>query len=334
MKNRSRPFSAAISGQADMRFRLFETIGDRRSHRREEEAVAKSIEKLVRHRCPNLVMTRRNRHALMGTLHSAIHQVSAWIDEIPGPIVLAPERWETDPVLNALFVSPEAVRETIQSSKGLFRYFKTNPGKKALALLLAGWREKSAFGTAKDGEIVRRDVLRKAAVFEDHRLVARAAELSEAKTALEKKALVFLCEQTFAQTQDLKEWQADLERQRELLKFKMGPAAGDARDDDPDKEFLEEGRVLDKINRKIESIKKELGTSEDNFRHMVEILSRPQEFMKIERVSLRISRMGFVLNRVGDSTDNVLSVARYQIRDMPQRAAIWVSVDRNAAEGA
>lgn len=306
--------------------KLIDSILYRRSRRREEKAVAESVEKLVRHKCPNLIMTPRNRRVLMDAMDAAISHISAWMDAIPGPVLLSPARWDAEPVVNALFVGSDAVRETIENSRNLLSWFKQSGEKSAVALLSAVWQEKTAFGTAQEGRIIRRDVLQKSVSFDNHQLLAPAASMRAARAELETRVLVALCGQAFAQTQDLKKWREELEAQRQLLQFKYGTAGSAAGTRLLAETAPEAARVLQEINRKLGSIKTELGTSESNFRYMIGILSRPQDFFSSQRLTLRLNRMGIVVNGRADATTNEFPLVRYQVGQTPPRAAVWVNV--------
>lgn len=313
--------------------KLMDSIRGGRSRRREEKAAAERVEKLVRHKCPNLIMTRRHRKLLMEAMDAAISHVSDWMDAIPGPVALEPGHWDSDPVLNGLFVGSDAVRETIENSRSLRSWFKQSNEQSAVALLTAVWREKTAFGTAAEGRIMRRDVLQKSVSFENHQLLVPNASMAAARAELETKLLVALCGQTFAQTQDLKEWREELEAQRELLQFKYRTAGDAAGMRELAETAPEAARVLREINGKLRSIKRDLGTSESNFRYMMGILSRPEDFFHAQRLTLRLSRLGIVVDSSADSTVNEFSLVRYQVGQTSPRAAVWVTVENPSPPG-
>jgi hypothetical protein len=286
------------------------------------------VERIVRTRCPNLILDRKNRGLMMDAVQTAMNHAAGLINQIPGPVECVPENWDTDPALNALFVDSDAIRQTLETSQPLKTFFKQTDAPRCVALLTAAWQEKTMFGTVKEGEILRRGVAQQAISFEDHQFVAPAEDLETAKTALKKEVLVSLCRQTFGQTRDLKEWEAELKQQRDLLAFKINPGNGGTRDD----AYAEEKQVLGDIDRKIQSIQDELGNSESNFRYMIGILSKPQELIRFDTVSLRLSRLGIVLNAESDPFANELTLAKYKIGQMPERGAIWAIVSRDAVE--
>ena len=304
--------------------KIFDAIRGRSGRRQPEKNVMDGVERVVRRKCPNLLLTHKNKHQLMDGVNAAMRHFSDLIDQIPGPVELDPNHWNADPVLNAMFVDSNEIRETLQGAKPLVRFFKRPGETEAVALLTAAWHEKTVFGTAKDGEIVRRGVRQRAISFADHKLLVPASDLSKAKSALLQEALVFMCGQTFGETQDLKQWQAELEKQRDLLTFKIQPSHGRASDE----EYIEEKRVLDDINQKIRSIKNNLGTSESNFNFMLRLLSNPQDMLKFKLAFLRLSRLGIVLNNASDSMANEFKLARYEIPNLTARGAIWVRVRR------
>ena len=310
--------------------KLFKILHGRLKSGSQLKPAMDGVERIVRTRCPNLIMTRKNRDLMMDAVQTAMNHISGLIDQLPGPVACMPEKWDKDPVLNALFVDSDAIRETLQASRPLKNFFKQNPASRAVALLTAAWREKTVFGTAQEGQIVRRSVPQQAISFEDHKLIAPAADLTKARTTLQKEAIATLCQQMFVQTRDLKEWQAELKKQRDLLAFKVAPGNGRASGE----AYAAEKQVLTAIDEKIESIQKELGTSEKNFEYMIRSVSRPWDLLQFETVSLRLSRLGIVLDSEPDSWANEFRLARYKIDQIPEQGAIWVTVNREDLEKA
>lgn len=293
--------------------------------RSKEKTAAEEVERIVRQRCPVLRMTPANRRTLKEAIQEARGRISAWMDKISGPVSASPARWEADPVLHAVFVDADALDETLRRSMPLRRHFKAAPeDSSAAALLTAQWREKTAFGTAKSGEILRRDVLQTSVSFEDHKLIAPAPDLPSAREALERKTLDFLCAWTSGRLEDLKNWQAELEKQRDLLKFKIEQSGSRPGDGDMD----EEARVLDAINRKIRSIKADLGKSEDEFRYILQALSQPEDFLAVEEVVLNIDRMNILQSSQAETGTQQVRLARFREQDGPPKAALWVTVSR------
>ncbi|MDZ7831920.1 MAG: hypothetical protein U5L07_09245 [Desulfobacterales bacterium] len=310
--------------------KLLDIFGRRPKSRRQLKPAMEGVERIIRTRCPNLILTRKNRASLMDAVHSAMDHVSGLIDQVPGPVECIPDHWNSDPALNALFVNSDAIRKALQASEPLNKFFKQTAAPQCVALLTAAWHEKTIFGTAKEGEIFRRDVPQRAISFADHKFVAPAADLAAAQTGLQKEALTSICRQAFGQTRDLKAWEAELRQQRDLLAFKVNPRSGRA----GDKEYAAEKQVLNDIDKKIASIQNELGDSESNFQYILGILYRPQDLIAFKPVSLRLSRLGIVDDDASDDRANELSLARYKIAHMPEQGGIWVIVGREHVAGA
>lgn len=309
--------------------KLLGIFGRRLKSRRQLKPAMEGVERIVRTRCPNLIFTRKNHVLMMDAVHAAMQYVSGLMEQIPGPVECIPDHWDTDPAINALFVDSDAIKEALRSSQSLKTFFKQTDESRCVALLTAAWHEKTMFGTAKEGQILRRDVAKRAISFEDHKFMAPASDLAAAKTKLQKEALISLCRQTFGQTRDLKEWQRELKQQRDLLAFKVNPGNGRARNE----EYAAEKQVLNDIDKKIQSIKDELGNSESNFQYMIRILSRPQDLIQFETVFLRLSRLGIMLDDASDAWANELTLAKYKIGQMPEQGAIWAIVEREDLEG-
>ena len=190
------------------------------------------------------------------------------------------------------------------------------------------------FGTEKDGEIVRRDVLQKAVFFEDFKVFAPAADLAETRLQVQHRALASLFSQAFEKITDLQLWKEELEKQRGLLEFKIQqPEDTDLKtdlnhteaDDNQTQESLE---VLSDINRKLEEIKADLDTPEDLLEHLNAVLLNPEQHLRLETVSLKLSRLGILLEPSSIEPANEFTVAEFEMGQALKRAVIWVRAER------
>ena len=198
--------------------------------------------------------------------------------------------------------------------------------------MLLNERKKKIFGIEKNGEIIRRDVPQKAVFFEDFKVFAPAADLAQTRLQVQYRALVSLFNQAFEEITDLQLWKEDLEKQRELLEFKVQqPEDSDLSTDlnhteTDDNQTRESFEVLSDINRKLEEIKAQLDTPEARIEHLNAILLNPEQHLRLETVSLKLSRMGIRLTPSSTEPANEFTVAEFELGKEPKQALIWIRV--------
>ena len=319
---------------------FYQRLVDGSSHRplnhKKEAAVLDEIERIALETDSTILPVRRFRKKILPSVRHAMQYISGLIPQVPGPVDFDPGRWDDDPLLRAMFTSREELIGVLQSSKALKNFFQRTNASQAFAMLVAERKEKKIFGTEKDGEIVRRDVLQKAVFFEDFKVFAPATELAETRLQVQHRALVSLFTQAFEEITDLQLWKEELEKHRELLEFKVQqPEGTDLKtdlnhtetDDNQTQESLE---VLGDIKRKLEEIKAELDTPEDRLEHLNAVLLNPEQHLRLETVSLKLSRLGIRLDSSSTEPANEFTVAEFELGQDPKRVLLWIRVEQTS----
>ena len=123
-----------------------------------------------------------------------------------------------------------------------------------------------------------------------------------------------------------------MEKQRELLEFKVQqPEDSDLSTDlkhteTYDNQTRESFEVLSDIKRKLEEIKAQLDTPEARIEHLNAILLNPEQHLRLETVSLKLSRMGIRLAPSSTEPANEFTVAEFELGKEPKQALIWIRV--------
>jgi hypothetical protein len=300
-----------------------------------EAAVLDEIERIVPEIDSTILPVNRFRKKMLSSVRHAMQYISGLIPQVPGPLDLDPGRWDDDPLLRAMFISRKELIGVLQSSKALKSFFQHTNESQAFAMLVADRKEKTFFGTEKNGEIVRRDVHRKAIFFEDFKVFAPAADLAETRLQVQHRALVGFFTQAFEKIADLQRWKEELEKQRELLEFKVQQPERDLQTDQgpieaKDNQTLKSLEVLNGIKRKLEEIKADLDTPEDRFEHLNAVLLNPEQHLRLETVSLKLSRLGIRLESSSTEPANEFTVAEFEMGQALKRAAVWVRAERTS----
>jgi chromosome segregation ATPase len=159
--------------------------------------------------------------------------------------------------------------------------------------------------------------------------------LAETRLQVQYRALVSLFTQAFEKITDLQLWKEDLEKQQELLEFKVQRPETDLQTDlnlteANDNQTQESLEVLSDINRKLKEIKAELDTPEDHIEQLNAVLLNPEQHLRMETVSLKLSRLGIRLEPSSTEPANEFTVAEFKLGQGPKRVLLWIRVNQTS----
>lgn len=315
---------------------LVDGSAHRSTDRKREAAVLDEIERIVLKIDSTILPVHSFRKKILPSVRHAMQYISGLIPQVPGPLDFDPGRWKDDPLLRAMFISREELISVLHSSKALKNFFRLTNALQAFALLVAERKEKIFFGIEKNGDIVRRDVPQKAIFFEDFKVFAPAIELAEANLQIQQVALTTLIRQAFEEITDLQLWKEELEKQRDLLEFKVKrsdisePEFELKHSDATDNQMKETLKVLSDINRKLKEIETELDTPENRFSHLCSILKNPEQHLELKAVSYKLSRLGILLESSSTEPANEFTLAEFEMGQDVKQVLLWIRVERGS----
>lgn len=315
---------------------LVEGSARRSTDRKRETAVLDEIERIVLKIDSTILPVHSFRKKILPSVRHAMQYISGLIPQVPGPLDFDPGRWNDDPLLRAMFISREELIGVLHSSKALKNFFRRTNALQAFALLAAERKEKIFFGIEKKGDVVRRDVPQKAIFFEDFKVFAPAIELAEASLQIQHVGLTALIRQAFEEITDLQLWKEELEKQRDLLEFKVKrpdisePESELKHSDASDNQMKETLKVLSDINRKLKEIETELDTPEHRFSHLCSILKNPEQYLELKAVSYKLSRLGILLESSSTEPANEFTLAEFELGQDVKQVLLWIRVERGS----
>ena len=308
----------------------------RRLSRREEDALAQAIDQVVQASAPVMCSLRDCRRDLRSPVEAALSYLQQAIDVIPGPTLLSPENWDRDPLLKALFVNPEEMSALLADDPRLKSFFAQQGASGASALLTATKKERTIFGTAAEGSLVRRDVPQTAVEFYDHRIIDPATAAAETRIALKNRALNALVTQVLERLLQLRALKDELKEQQRILSIKLKilqtrpdglgiltseqAAAESATPDAP--------RVLTDIDRQIRGLAAESDSPEEYLRQLTEVLQAPQKVLAVTPVVLQLDWMGVKQGSAAAAGSREIRLAEVEFQDRLKRVAVWVDIAR------
>ena len=296
----------------------------------EQRATLAEIDRIAAETKSKLPLAPRYHRRLMAPLTLALQSVRQMLDQIPGPVILDPDRWQADMALRALFVTPEEMRAWLKSQQNLAPLF-TRSGAEVLSALLVGQhRQRLVFVTEQSGEIVRRDVPRQSSSFEDLRLMASGAEPETVRGEVIHRILMTAFIQALEQITEKKEFKERLQKEHELLEFVVntadaatsrGVAAARAANDS-----------LAQVNRRLDELGREAESPEGQLSHITGALTDLATQVHVRPVTFHLNGAGTLVSTAAakDSIGSCL-LAECRFPGLEPQVALWVSIRRGAA---
>jgi hypothetical protein len=199
-----------------------------------------------------------------------------------------------------------------------------------MALLSAEIHEKTIFGIEQTGEILRRDVPRKAVYFDGHQLLAPTPSLSDSRAKLQRLALVLLCSQTLRETNELAAWKKELEDMQQLLEFKLETAENPDPSSENDGDAGKTRQLLSEIKGKINAIARQTQFSGEHLNRFVQVFEAPEQHLSLNPADLKLDRLGVRLEKDSTEQADAFSIAEIQYEQMPKLGGLWVRIARKA----
>lgn len=311
--------------------------GDAAAAARAQNAhLADAIERMVQNSDPGIRSVRGYRQQLRLPVANSLAYIERLVALVPGPVDLAPDRWDKSGLARALFTDPVEAAGLIQDSSELKAFFSArSQAREAVAILTATREERTIFATAQEGDIVRRDVPQVSVEFRDLRIVAPAATEAEARRELEARTLQLLAAGSLRHMLERRSLREELAEQRRILeiKLKILRTRADAlectlaSDCDPPEPAEPGADLLADIDRQLAALAPESMSADAHLEYLAEVLNHPAEVMEARAFSLNLNWMG-VKSQEPTPGSAPITLAELEIKGRLKRVAVLVRVPR------
>jgi hypothetical protein len=306
----------------------------RERQRRKAANLAELIERMVQESDPAIRKVSGYRQHLQKPVENALGYIEGLISSIPGPVSLSVESWDKDPLIHALFVSPDEIRSLLQDGAELTSFFQQSGVKTAVALLTALKKERTIFGSVQEGEIMRRDVAQTAVEFYDHRIVAPAATEAEKRLNLVQRGLSVLASYTIEEILRIHSVREELVEERRMLaaqfKIKHSRHRGLERllaGGNPNDANEEQARqLLEEIDQQLEQLEPGSGKPQEFLAKLEKVLLGPDNFLTGRTIGMRLNWMGVKLPEESPQNGREITLAELEIPGRVKRVAVLAAV--------
>jgi hypothetical protein len=306
-----------------------------RKHRR-ETVLTEAVQRVLHLSAPMVCTVRDCRRELCSPVANALAYIQQALDAIPGPVPLAPENWDHDPLLQALFIDAEEIKTLLARNRSLRSFCAKQPAVCAFALLTATKKERTIFGTAVEGDIVRRDVAQTAVEFEDHRIIDPGASLSETRRALQDRTLNALVNHVLERMLQLRSRRDELKEQQRILCIKLkiqqtrmqGLDVLSSHESAAESAPPEDHPIVCELDRQIRDLAQECDSPDEYLRQLTAVLNAPQHVLTVTPICMRLNWMGIKQNGASGDGGPDIRLAEVKLQNQLKRVAVFVTTHR------
>lgn len=283
---------------------------------------------------PKLKQVRGYRKRLHPLLQACREHCRSIVAEIPGPVPLKRSGDSDAPILKAAFKTPETAIELLNRADNR-NVESSHSSPERVALLTMRSTEKTIFGRKKVGDLILGDCAMRAINFTEHNMVAQAANLADAKKAVENFCLEIITEAAARDLSEIRTRLVDLRQRKEWLSAMknmfgaqqgMGPVVVPF---DPKRH--EKKKKLEKMLFETESAIalacNESQTPEQWLTIVEHFLLTPEDILGVQLISLRLDWAN-VLTDNPDENANTITFATFTLAEEMQREGVFISYEQ------
>jgi hypothetical protein len=307
-----------------------------------DEHLKAAVERVIEGTDPRLKAISDVRVRLAPAVAQVLDSAQKRVAPLPPCVEMTPKTWGQSPLLRAMFVRPVEVSNTLAQSQDLRNFLDSSP---ALAMetvfcVVAATRvERTVFGAALEGDLLRQDIAQKTVGFCDFRLAGFARTEKLLRTRLEERVLEGLLLAALRDLSSNKERSEPLERAPQLLltRLRLFEQSGAGLAAMLDGHAHEAGEI-DRLRRALAKNESELMEIKANgsdfealFGPVIDALHHAESGIQMQQVSLRLNSMNVV---VGEEVADAAAIEFFEFStahpDRPQRVAFLASFPRHA----
>ncbi len=292
------------------------------------QAVSEAVERLVDEVNPKIRAVTSYRRKMSGAVERTLDFSERMVGTLPPPILVSEATWNGDPLVNAFFTSIERLQQVYSRAQVVRDYFDRNPGAdECYGLLSMQRQERTVLGVEMGDGVMKRDVKQTSVSFVDHRLVRVAATEIALRKEMEDRAFEAMTTYALESINDLIVSQKALEAREVMLDIQSRLAtarqasllplfAGEEdQEQDTQAQHRQTGVALDEARTG-------RMTLDDYVDRINDVFAHPEKHVKIDSVSMRLSKMNIKLDSESSEQGQVLDLVEVSLGNLQRVVAI------------
>jgi hypothetical protein len=274
-----------------------------------EQMLRQAVERLVDEVNPKLRAVSGYRRKLSQAVACSLTFSRQFIRSLPPAVIVSRDTWNSTPMVCALFSGIDDLHQVYSRSTIVRDFFDHHAGADECYALLSMQRsERTVLGMEMRGEVMKRDVKQTSVSFTDRRIVRVAATETGMRRELEDRAFEVMVAYLLERLNELIVSRNSLQEQKQLLDIQVRLARAKQASLLPlfesETDGVKDAEALHTQQRQtgdaLEHARGRLTTLDDYIDRITEVLSHPEQHLKINRMTMRLSKMNIKLSH--DST--------------------------------
>ena len=300
--------------------------------------ISKTIERVVDVIDGRIRLVSGYKKKLQYVIRNSLEFTDALIDRFPRAIEVSSRTFVSDPYVNAFFSNTRDV-QTIFSHSSEIREFMEDYAYDGLtqccALLCMHKEEKTVLGVELAGDTLRKDVKQTAVNFTDHRIYSPAPNEMQTRQGLKQCLFEGLVTNALERVIQLKLSNQRLQHERQILQsrlrhtqYLLGRQTERPVNEDDCKREIEETRLkLEKTEQDLRKI--HLATPQVSLEQVIDVFSRPENFVRLQQSTLRLNKMGIKIDESTKQPCNTLKLTEVSIGEDQSRVVTLATFPRD-----
>jgi len=312
-----------------------------KGHGADDDLVTEATEHVVQMADPVIRQAKRYRKVLYGPVSEAMTHFQSLTNAIPGPVTLNRNQYHDNPLVKALFASPDELEEVLRLSPEVNRFRKQGYIGEVMAMMTMQQNERTIFGCKQEGEMLLRDVRQQTVSFSDHRIVAVAADFEATKAGIVNRGLEVMATFAMERITTLRARKAELQGHKEYLKGMMKILGGKSHMQEmfavptiKNREDLQKvEQAIAEVDVELDELWTQISLPEHSLGHLEEIMRKSEALLLVRSQSFRLNWMNVRIDDATDRDANEIALAEFSIEDVLRRSAVLVTFSLTATAG-
>ena len=260
------------------------------------------------------------RKKLQGTIRDSLEYADDLVNQIPLAIEVSSSTFTSDPYVNAFFTNVTDLQSIFSHSSEVQDFMDAfhDSNARCCALLCMRRTEKTVMGIELSGNMLKKDVMQTAVSFSDHRVYSPAPSETETRQGLKNCLFQGLVTNALERIVQLRFASHQLQNKRQMLDARL------RRHKQQTREVNQDTRSIEETSLKLKKIEKEmlhapLLTPQVMLEQVIDIFSKPDDFVQVRKFQLRLNKMGIKISDNSAQADNRLNLTEVIIGDNPPR---------------
>ena len=283
-------------------------------------AVLNTLENVVDGTDSKIRLVPGYKKKLQSSIHYSLEFADDLVNQIPMAIEVSSSTFTSDPYVNAFFTNVTDLQSIFSHSSEVQDYMEDchDNNVRCCALLCMHREEKTVMGVELSGNMLKKDVMQTAVSFSDHRVYSPAPSETETREGLKNCLFQGLVTNALERIVQLRLASHQLQNRRQMLHARL------RRHRQQTGKVSQGTRTIEKTSLELKKIEEEmlhapLLTPQILLQQVLEVFSKPDDFVQIRKLQLRLNKMGIKISDKSAQADNKLNLTEVIIGNNPPR---------------